>query len=390
MKVLLVVPDTDMGGVTTAAVNLTNELSRRGNDVYFLDMSNAVRCRERFDEKIRILSLDSRSSFWNISKASTANRQGMKRIGLLLLGAVKKLTVKSGLWYHLVFSKFKECGEFDVAIAFRQGLPCYTFVLNKVSAKKKIGFVHGELELMGYKLAWEKCMPHFDKVAYVSDAVKTQFISAFPHLRSNACTVYNMFDIEKLREDAKREPSFVMDDACVNIVTVSRIYNYFKMTQRIVEICERLKNQTKKPFHWYVVGDGPDFEDTVALARERGVEDVLTYVGAQSNPHTIVSRSDFTVLTSRSEAYPMVVIESFILEKPIVVAKFGSAFEMIQQEQNGLVAEQSVDSLTACVLDMIEDRNGVRSCCVDYLQQHVISNDRAYAQFIDAVEGECE
>ena len=67
------------------------------------------------------------------------------KLGILALGAMKKLTIRSGLWYKLIFSQFNKGECFDVAIAFRQCAPCYSFVLNKVNAKKKIGFVHSLL-----------------------------------------------------------------------------------------------------------------------------------------------------------------------------------------------------------------------------------------------------
>jgi glycosyltransferase involved in cell wall biosynthesis len=153
-----------------------------------------------------------------------------------------------------------------------------------------------------------------------------------------------------------------------------------------VDICEKLKEHIDTPFHWYVVGDGPDYDETVALAHEHGVEDVLTFVGEQENPYAIVKQSDFTVLTSKSEAYPMVVIESFVLGKPIVVAKYGSSFEMIQHGQNGLVAEQSVESLTESVERMIENRDGIRDKCKSFLRCHEIDNVVSYNQFIESAK----
>ncbi len=390
MKILIAVPDTRMGGITTSAVNFSNELTKRGHEVFFLDMSGEHQCADRLDHKVNSVSLKGRSSLWNIGASSVKKMHGIKKAGILLLGFFKKITVKSGFWYRLIFSKFKEYGEFDVAVAFRQCAPCYSFVLNKVNAKNKLGFVHGELKYMGDISSWQKYMTSFDKVAYVSNAVREEFTTAYPELKKNACTIYNMFNIEQIKRMADELPAVELDKAKINIVTVARIDNAFKQTHWIVEICERLKEQTDTPFHWYVVGDGPDYDETVALAHERGVEDVLTFVGEQENPYTFMKQSDFTVLTSKSEAYPMVVIESFVLGKPIVVAKYGSSFEMIQHGQNGLVAGQSIDSLTACILDMIEDADDVRTRCTDHWKQHTITNDIAYAQFITAVEGKCE
>ena len=385
MKILIGVPNTNVGGITTAAVNLSNELASRGHNVYFLDMSGRNDCAERLCNNIEVLSLKGRSKLWNIGNESIRRARGLKKLGILVVGAIKKLTIRSGLWYNLIFSKFnkKEC--FDVAIAFRQCAHCYSFVLNKVNAKKKIGFVHGELTYMGDISSWKRYMTRFDKIAYVSSAVKEQFVSAYPELEKNACTIYNMFNIEQIKSLADEDCDIDFDKNKVNIVTVARIENTLKQTDWIVKICEKLKEQTSAPFHWYVVGDGPNYDETVEMANTYGVSDVLTLVGKRQNPFPLVKQSDFTVLTSKSEAYPMVVIESFILRKPMVVARFGSINEMMENKKHGLIAQQNIESLTEYVKQMIENTNWVRTACETELSNTKINNDVAYNQFVNAI-----
>lgn len=385
MKILIAVPDTGVGGVTTSAVNFSNELASRGHEVLFLDMSGENACADRLNEKVGFLYLKGKSRLWNISAKSVKRVAEIKKIGILALGAIKKLTIRSGLWYKLIFSKFNKDESFDVAIAFRQCAPCYSFVLNKVNAKKKIGFVHGELTYMGDISSWKKYMTRFDKIAYVSNAVKEQFVKTYPELERNACTIYNTFDVEQIKAMAEDMCEVNFDKNKVNIVTVARIDNGFKQIDWIVKICDSLKKKTHTPFHWYVVGDGPDYESTVAMAAELGLNDILTFVGNQPNPYSFIKQSDFMVLTSKSEAYPMVVIESFVLKKPIVVTLFASVTEMMEAGNHGFIAEQSIDNLVELVGGMIDNTDGIREKCAQYLQGIEINNDIPYAQFLDAI-----
>lgn len=384
MKILIAVPDTRMGGITTSAVNFSNELTKRGHEVFFLDMSGEHQCADRLDHKVNSVSLKGRSSLWNIGASSVKKMHGIKKAGILLLGFFKKITVKSGFWYRLIFSRFNQYDEFDVAVAFRQCAPCYSFVLYKVCAKKTIGFVHGELNYMRVISSWQKYMKGFDKVAYVSNAVREEFVTMYPELRHKAVTVYNMFNSEQIQHLAKEKPMIVLDCSKINIVTVARV-TYVKQIQWIVECCQRLKERTTKPFHWYVVGDGPDLQKAMEDASRAGVNDVLTFTGATTNPHAIVDQCDFTVLTSKSEAYPMVVIESLILKKPIVATKFGAVYEMLDHGKQGLIADQSIESVTEMVFDMLTDRDGVFEKCRKNLQEYVHDNGMAYDQFIQAV-----
>lgn len=385
MKLLVVVPDSEPGGVTSSAVNFSTEMSKRGNEVYFLDMSAQILKRRLLPEGVQAVCLDGVSRQWNLGLWDVRKAKGFGKIGILLLGVVKKLTIRSGLWYKLIFSKFDQYGEFDVAVAFRQCDPCYTFVLHKVQAKKKIGFVHGELKCMGDISSWKRHMTAFHKIAYVSNAVKEEFVAAYPELAANACTVYNMFDVERIRRLAQEAPAVAFSNNVKNIVTVARIDNAFKQIHWIPQICAKLKEQSNTPFHWYVLGDGPDYAETVKLAEELGVTDVLTFAGNQENPFAIIKNADFTVLTSKSESYGMVVVESFILGIPVVVAQYPAIFEIMEDHKQGIIAQQNLQSISACVQEMLREHPEFLHRLNELLQGNQYTNACAYRQFWEAI-----
>jgi len=386
MKILIVVPDSNLGGVTSSAVNFSTELTNRGHEVYFLDMSAQILKRKLLPESVQTVCLEGASRQWNIGLEDVREAKGIGRAGILLLGAVKKLTIRSGLWYQMIFSRFDQYGQFDVAIAFRQCDPCYSFVLNKVTASKKIGFVHGELKYMGDISSWKRHMTKFHKIAYVSNAVREEFVAAHPELTANACTIYNMFDRDRILRMAQEEPVVVFDRSKKNIVTVARIDNAFKQIHWIPQICAKLKGQTKIPFHWYVLGDGPDYDETVKLAGKLDVIDVLTFTGSQKNPFAIWKQADFTVLTSKSEAYPMVLFESFILHKPVIAAEFASVYEIMEAGKHGEITEQNIGNMTDHIQNMIEDKNMNFTAYRNILQTMRFTNDHCYSQFLAALE----
>ena len=66
MKILVAVVDSQVGGVTTAAINFCNELQQRGNDVFFLDMSERYLCANALHKEIQIGKLAGKSKYWNL------------------------------------------------------------------------------------------------------------------------------------------------------------------------------------------------------------------------------------------------------------------------------------------------------------------------------------
>ena len=386
MKICIIVTDTNVGGVTASAVNFSNELSARGHKVSLLDMSGKHQCANRLDENVSLLSLRGKSTRWNIRAEDLSRAHGIQKLGLLLLGSIKKLTIRSGLWHRLIFSKFNKGETFDVAIAFRQCAPCYSFVLHKVKADKKIGFIHGEVTEMGDISSWQKYMTKFDRIAYVSDAVKAGFIRVYPKLAANACTIYNTFNVGQILSKAEETPTIAFDPNKVNIVTVARITDQ-KRVDRVARVCKMLKDAGARPFHWYVLGDGDRMEEVRSLAASLDVGDVLTLAGSMSNPFPLVKNATFTVLPTAWESYGMVVIESFILGAPIVVTDYEALHELMTDGEFGLIAEQTEEALFAAVLRLLEDRDGICTALRERLQGYQFTNDIAYRQFMDALSG---
>ena len=373
-----------MGGVTTAGINFCNELSRRDNDVYWLDLSLKYLCKDKLNKRVKIGKLTGRSCYWNLSQNDIKKKGFVKKISLVLLGVFKKIAVRAGFWYKIIFKTYTEFGSFDVAIAFRQCAPCYSFVLNKVEAKRKIGFVHGELKGMGKIDSWQKHMKLFSKIAYVSDAVKEGFLYEYPELSCNASTIYNMIDVEYIKQQARAD-SLTFDRNKVNIVTVSRIENKHKSINRIPTVCRRLKDACVSNFEWYIVGDGPDYEQCVQQAKDLDVLDVLKFCGAKKNPYPYIAQSDFTVLPSKSESFGLVVVESLILGKPVVACEYPALKELIADGVNGLIVGQGEEPLYQAISKLILDER-MREQLVANCLNYEYLNDKAYRQFLEAIE----
>ncbi|MBR2871314.1 MAG: glycosyltransferase [Clostridia bacterium] len=342
-------------------------------------------CKERLDEVVNLLSLTGRSRLWNLGEKDLKKAKGFKKIALAFLGLFKKITIKSGLWFRLIFKKQKQLGEFDVAFAFRQCSPCYSFVLNKVKAKKKIGFVHGELSHMGDISSWKKFMPKFDKIAYVANAVKEQFVKRFPEFSKNACTIYNTFDFERIYQLSAQINPIEFNKNKKNIVTVARV-SQEKRIEWVPNVCKKLKEKLGNVFHWYILGDGPEAENVKEKIEELQVGDVLTMVGSVLNPYAILKEADFSVLPSKTEAYPMVVTESFALGIPLVVTDFPSIYEMMKNNVQGLIVESNIDALVEGVAEMINNSLLLEKCKQNITSQSY-DNEKSISQLMQAIEG---
>lgn len=386
MKIAFVVTDLNTGGVTSSLLNFCREFSARGHEVTLFNLS--MEKPETIDGAgaFSYRSLQGISRYWKLGAQDLSRAKGIRKIGLCLLAVVKKLTNHSSLWNRLIFKKDKT-EIYDVAVAFRQNAPCYFYVLNRMQAKAKIAFIHGDVNFMdGNEKSFLPYMPKFHRVAYVANAVKEGFVAKYPILKDNAATVYNMFNVERIERLAKEPNPVTFSKDEKNIVTVARVSNYDKQVDWIPQICKLLKERCRVPFHWYIVGGGADLEADQAIAETLGVTDCLTFLGNQENPFCILKDADFSVLTSKTEAFPMTVVESLILKKPVLSTAYPAAKEAISDGETGLILPQSVEAMAQGVQKMLENQNGIADLCAQNLSDYQFTNDTAYQQFLNAVQ----
>lgn len=381
-KILVIVPNMDVGGVTTSAINFCNELAKRGNNVHFLNMGKEIFSAEKgLDNTIKKIRLIGKEKKWNLNAREIKRESLKKKIKLFPIAVIKKLTNQSERWLNIIFYRYCIAEEYDIAVAFKQCAPCYYFTLNCTRAKKKIAFIHGDLNYMGDISSWDVYFDKFDAIACVSDAVRSGFQNKYAKFTEKFVTIYNMFDRKEIVNKAKiKVQNIHIDSNICNIVTVARIENETKRIDIIPEICEALKKCVDNPFHWYVIGDGPDLEINRQKSFLLGTDDVLTFYGSMDNPFFVMQQMDFSVLPSKTEAYSMVVMESLILGKPVVLSRYPGAEEAVEDGKTGLIANQSMEDLTEKITQLISDQS-LRNNLKLNVKNAVINNDKAYLQF---------
>lgn len=382
-KILIVLSDLDMGGVTAAAINLCTELVERGHEVHVLNMGkpNPV-AQEQLPPEVKQLSLVGKARYWAGGRSRMQGAPLGEKLRLGFLGLAKKVLTRKNKWLPWVWKDYRVDGSYDTVVAFRQGKPCYYFALHCVEAACRVAFVHGDVAYMGDTSPWDVYFPEFHAVACVADAVRAGFAARYPAVADKFRTVYNMVNVEDIRRKAECPVPVDYDPADVRMVTVARVSNWDKAVDRIPAACARLKERTSTPFHWYVVGDGPDMEADIRLSEELNVTDVLTFCGAMSNPYPMLKMSDFSVLTSHTEGYPVVVEESLVLHRAAVVMAYPAAEESVRNGYNGLVTRQDLDDLVDTLVRLLDNREGLLDTLRENAESTMVSNDEAYRQFL--------
>jgi glycosyltransferase involved in cell wall biosynthesis len=119
----------------------------------------------------------------------------------------------------------------------------------------------------------------------------------------------------------------------------------------LLEACLRLKSRNLS-FRLYLVGDGPLQERLEARVKANGLQEQVCFAGPV--PHEQLAdwyrAADLTVLPSRSEGVPNVLLESLACGTPFVASRVGGVAELAVNPELDLVPPEDPDALAAAIV----------------------------------------
>lgn len=112
----------------------------------------------------------------------------------------------------------------------------------------------------------------------------------------------------------------------------------------------------KMGFKLVIIGDGPRMEFMKSYARKLDIADLVVFTGFLINPYAYLENAYCTVLTSKYEGLPTVLIESLMLCTPVISfdCKTGPD-EIIEPFQNGLLVENQNKQAFIKAMDRLAD-----------------------------------
>jgi len=106
-----------------------------------------------------------------------------------------------------------------------------------------------------------------------------------------------------------------------------------------------------------IVGEGDILSDLKAYADNLGISNNVSFLGFQK-PDEFYSISDFTVLTSYTESFPLSILESAYYKKPVISTNVGGISDLIEDGFNGyLVEPKDKETLSKRMLELLNDNN---------------------------------
>lgn len=331
IKVLFRHRSMEMGGVERVLIDLLENLPRDLFDITFFLTLNQGELRSEIPKDINIITFQKGKEDMSNNKLVRTVQLVKRNLTLLFYRKNPKLLYKN------IIKK-----DFDIEIA-----PTYAEFENILASplkSKKIAWFHTDVSYdPNQKRVLNRInnLKKFDWVIFGSkqtrDIIKDLYNIEYP----KSCVIYNAIKINEARKKAEEFP--VNYDVHPVFSSMGRLHSR-KNYHTLMNIHKKLLDEGFS-HSIAVIGGGNEMDNLKKQAKELNVEKTFLLLDTQTNPYPYIKNSDYFVLPSESESYPLTIGEVMGLNTPIISTNVGGIPEMIDHNIDGYLVNPDENSI---------------------------------------------
>lgn len=274
---------------------------------------------------------------------------------ILNLGKLKKdhFNISDRILRFRVLRSFFKANTFDFIIDTRVVNRQWQefFIAKFIYKAPAIKLIHSYMtELYFPKNKWlaNQIYSHFYKLVTVSKAIKNKVLEEYTYRQAE--TIYNPIDIDTIEKQSLEK----IEESGNFILAVGRMTDRIKQFDVLIR-SYAASHLPEKNIKLIILGDGPVQLELKGLTQSLELQDKILFKGMKSNPFPYFKHALFTVLTSKNEGFPTVLLESLACGTPIVAFDCQSGpSEIIADRENGLLVDnQNHEKLIEAMNEMV-------------------------------------
>lgn len=331
-KILITAKDLNIGGIEKSLITLID---------YLIDKNNIVTLVLQNIEGELLKELNEKAIIKKYTPSENKNKVIRKTTNL-----IKKML-------YVIKNKNK----YDISISYATYLKWGSFVARN-SSKNSILWCHADY-LSLFNKNKDKVEEFFEdiyfykfkKIVFVSKQAQKSFLKIFP-MQKNTYYCNNLIDYNKIYNQTQEKIDLKYNKNLPTFLNVGRHDEAQKKVSRIIKASAKLKKEHYK-FRVILVGDGKDSVKYKKLVKKYKLQKNVIFTGAKENPYPYYKISNWVILSSDYEGYPVVFLESYLLNKPIITTNV-SDYEEVRKGR-GLVIQKNSESIYKAMKKVLEN-----------------------------------
>lgn len=190
----------------------------------------------------------------------------------------------------------------------------------------------------------------FKHIVFVSKVAVDSYLRLFPEQEEKVIFCNNLINDSKISNLAQEK--IEQSKTTYTFVNVGRHDEKQKKLTRILEATKKLKEENYNFKIWFI-GTGEDTKKYQELVKQYQIQSYIEFLGAKKNPYPYMKLADSVILSSDYEGYPVVFLEAFTLNKPIITTNISDAKTDVEN-RFGKVTNKTTQDIYLAMKDFIE------------------------------------
>lgn len=272
--------------------------------------------------------------------------------------------------------------EYDLAISF---LTPHYICSNHVKAKKKIAWIHTDYSTIDIDVETELGMwGGYDYIASISENVTETFLKKFPTLQDKIIRIDNIVTSNMVESQADEEIDIEFEqEGYLKLLSIGR-FSYQKNFDNVPEICKFILKSGLN-VKWYLLGFGGDEQLIRDNIEKCGMQEKVIILGKKDNPYPYIKNCDIYVQPSRYEGKAVTVREAQILQKPVIITDYATAYSQIQDGYDGVIVPLDNKECAKGIERVIRDSD-LQNKLIENMKKTHYSNEREVEKIYKLME----
>lgn len=258
--------------------------------------------------------------------------------------------------------------KYDCIIACNHNAPSY--FASYISGVKKIIWIRGDMSELDYTVLDENTkeyklvkqeyemqanvLKEFNEIVVISEVTKNTLKELFG-ITKNVVKISNSVDGEKIKLLSKK----TVDIPDKKLFTTLGRIDYNKNQILLLKAAKEVKKQ-RSDFIIYILGDGDERSKLEKYINDNDLNENVKILGFIENPYPYVKSSVATILTSMSEGFSLALVESVMLNTPIISTDVGVARELIENYNCGTIIDYNENKLANVLIRYLNKYDGYK------------------------------
>jgi len=218
--------------------------------------------------------------------------------------------------------------------------------------------LHGtDITLVGshpfYKPAVTFSINKSDMVTSVSQSLKEDTLRLF-NIQQEIEVVPNFIDVQAHNNPYTECQRHLMAEDHERIITHISNLRPVKRVRDVIEVFDRI--QKKVASRLLIVGEGPEKIACEQIAKERGLDEKIAFLGNSNEINKILCFSDLFILPSEKESFGLAALEAMACGVPVISSNTGGLVEVNRQGVSGYLSDVGdVDDMALKGIHILED-----------------------------------